>query len=59
MLVALDIHKTNALHSWSAHKLQWLEDPNQSSADNLNKVRHETSRHYRNEIKEHVKGIIK
>ena len=28
-------------------KMQWLHDPNQSNADNLNNVRHEASRHFR------------
>jgi hypothetical protein len=27
-------------------KMQWLQDPNQSSTDNLNNVRHEASRHF-------------
>ena len=27
--------------------MQWLQDPNQSNADNLNNVRHEASRHFR------------
>ena len=29
-------------------KMQWLQDPNQSSVDNLNNVRREASRHFRN-----------
>jgi dsDNA-specific endonuclease/ATPase MutS2 len=28
-------------------KMQWLQHPNQSNADNLNNVRHEASRHFR------------
>jgi len=28
-------------------KMQWLQNPNQSNADNLNNVRRETSRHSR------------
>jgi hypothetical protein len=28
-------------------KVQWLQDPNQSNADNLNNVRTEASRHFR------------
>jgi len=28
--------------------IQWLQDPNQSNEDNLNNVRHEASRHFRN-----------
>jgi hypothetical protein len=38
--------------------LQWLEDSSQSSGDNFNTVRRETSRHYRNKIKEYLKGKI-
>jgi hypothetical protein len=32
-------------------KMQWIQDPIQSNADNLNYVKHEVSRHYRNKIK--------
>jgi len=32
-------------------KLQWVEDPGQSNVDNLNNVRHEASRHFRNKKK--------
>ena len=28
--------------------MQWLQDPNQSNVDNLNNVRRETNRHFRN-----------
>ena len=27
--------------------MQWLEDPNESSVDNLNNVKREVSRHFR------------
>jgi hypothetical protein len=27
--------------------MQWLQDPNKSSLDNLNNARHEASRHFR------------
>ena len=39
-------------------KMQWLQDPNQSSADNLNTVRCEASRHCRNKTKEYLKAKI-
>ena len=39
-------------------KVQWLQDPNQSSVDNLNNVRHEASRHFRNKKKEYLKAKI-
>jgi hypothetical protein len=31
--------------------MQWLNDPNQSNVDNLNSVRCESSRHFRNKEK--------
>jgi uncharacterized protein YaaR (DUF327 family) len=39
-------------------KLQWLQDQNEINGDNLNNVRHEASRHFRNKKKEHLKDII-
>jgi len=38
--------------------MQWLQDPNQSSVDNLNDLRHEDSRHFRNKKKEYLKAKI-
>jgi hypothetical protein len=32
-------------------KLQWLRDPSEINGDNLNKVRREASRHFRNKKK--------
>ena len=32
-------------------KMQWVQDPSQSNVDNLNKVRREVSRHFRNKKK--------
>jgi hypothetical protein len=29
-------------------KMQWLQNPNQSNVDNLNNVRHQANRHFRN-----------
>jgi len=37
-------------------KMQWLQDPNQSTLDNLNNVKHEASRHFRNKKKEYLKA---
>jgi hypothetical protein len=37
-------------------KIQWLQDPNQSNADNPNNIRHEASRHFRNKKKENLKA---
>jgi len=39
-------------------KMKWLQDPNQSNIDNLNNVRREDSRHFRNKKKEYLKATI-
>jgi hypothetical protein len=39
-------------------KLQWLQDPNEINVDNLNIVRREASRHFRNKKREYLKGKI-
>jgi hypothetical protein len=33
-------------------KLEWLQDPSEINLDNLNTVRHDASRHFRNKKKE-------
>jgi hypothetical protein len=33
-------------------KLQWLQDPSKVNGDNLNNVRHEASRYFRNKMRE-------
>jgi len=38
-------------------KMQWLQKPNQKNADNLNNVRYEASRHFKNK-KEYLKAKI-
>jgi len=38
---------------------QWLQDPSKSNVDNLNNVRSEASRHFRNKKKEYLKAEIK
>jgi len=38
--------------------MQWLQDSNQSNADNLNNVRYEAGRHFRNKNKECLKAQI-
>ena len=38
--------------------MQWVQDPNQSNVDNLNNVRLEASRHFRNTKKEYLKAKI-
>jgi hypothetical protein len=39
-------------------KMQWLQHPNQSNIDNLNNVRCEARRHFRNKKKEYLKAKI-
>jgi hypothetical protein len=39
-----------------ANNMQWLRYPNQSNVDNLNNVRREASRHFRNKRKEYMEA---
>jgi hypothetical protein len=39
-------------------KLQWLQDPNEINENNLNNVRREASRHFRNKKREYLKDKI-
>ena len=36
--------------------MQWLQNPNQSNVDNLNNVRYEASRHFKNTNKEYLQA---
>ena len=38
--------------------MRWVQDPNQSNVDNLNNVRCEASRHFRNKKREYLKVTI-
>jgi len=38
--------------------MQWIQDPSQNNVDNLNNVRCEASRHFRNKKKEYLKAEI-
>ena len=38
--------------------MQWVQDTSQNKVDNLNSVRHETSRHFRNKKKECLRDKI-
>jgi len=38
--------------------MQWIQDPNQTSVDNLTNVRREASRHFRNKRKAYLKAKI-
>jgi hypothetical protein len=39
-------------------KLQWLQGPSEINEDNLNNVRHEASRHFRNKKRDYMKDKI-
>jgi hypothetical protein len=39
-------------------KLQWLQDPSEINGDNLNNVRREASRHFRNKRREYLRDKI-
>jgi hypothetical protein len=39
-------------------KLQWVQDPSEINRDNLNNIRREASRHFRNEKREYLKDKI-
>jgi len=39
-------------------KMQWVQDPSQRNVDNLNTVRAEASRHFRNKKKAYLKAKI-
>jgi hypothetical protein len=39
-------------------KLQWLQDPSEINGDNLNNVRREASRHFRNKEREYLEDKI-
>ena len=38
--------------------MQWVQDPSQRNVDNLNNVRHEATRHFRNKKKAYLKAKI-
>jgi hypothetical protein len=38
--------------------LQWLQDPSEINGDNLNNIRHEASRHFRNKKRKYLKDKI-
>jgi lipoate-protein ligase A len=46
------------IDQWKQAKLQWLQNPNQINRDNLQNLRRESSRTFRNKISECLKGKI-
>ena len=39
--------------------MQWIKDPSQSNVNNLNNVRREVSRHFRNKKKAYLREILR
>jgi len=39
-------------------KMQWIQDPSQSNAGNLNNVRQDASRHFRNKKKAYLRAKV-
>jgi hypothetical protein len=39
-------------------KLQWLQDPSEINGDNLNNIRREASRHFRNKMLQYLQDKI-
>jgi hypothetical protein len=46
------------LHQRKQVKLQWLHDPSEINRDNLNNIRCETSRHFRNKRREYLNDKV-
>ena len=46
------------LHQWKQAKMQCIQDPSQRSVDNLNNIRCDASRHFRNKKKAYLKAKI-
>jgi len=55
---SLDEECSSFLYQRKQAEMQWLQNPNQSNVDNLNNVRHEASRHFRNKKKEYQRAKI-
>ena len=67
---SLDLHELKQHQSWFDEEClcfldqrkqaikEWVQDPNKSNVDNLNNVRGEDSRHFRNKQKEYQKAKI-
>jgi hypothetical protein len=53
-----DEEYSKLLHQKKQAKLQWLQDPNEINGDNLNNVRFEAKRYFRNKKRGYLKGKI-
>jgi hypothetical protein len=47
---------TFLLYQRKQAKLKWLQDPSEINGDNLNNIRRETSRHFRNKKRKYLKN---
>jgi len=67
---SLDLHESKQHKPWfdkecvdfldqrKQDKMQWIQDPSQSNVDNLNNIRRDASRHFRNKKKAYLKVKI-
>jgi hypothetical protein len=53
-----NLHAYLGDHQGKQATLQWLQDPSEISGVNLNNIRRETERHFRNEKREYLKDKI-
>jgi hypothetical protein len=53
-----DYECSKLIEQWKQAKLQWLQNLSQINGDNLQNLRHETSRTFRNKKSEYLKGRI-
>jgi len=54
----LDEECLGILDQMKRAKIQWVQDPSQSNVENLNEVRREVSRHFRNKKKAYLRAKI-
>jgi hypothetical protein len=53
-----DEGSSNPLHQKKQARVQWLQEPSQINEDNLNTVRREASRHFKNKKGEYLRDKI-
>jgi hypothetical protein len=53
-----DDERSKLIDQWKQAKLQWLQNTRQNHGDNLQNLRRETSRTFRNNKREYLKGKI-
>jgi 5-methylcytosine-specific restriction endonuclease McrBC GTP-binding regulatory subunit McrB len=46
------------LNQWKHAQLQWVQNPSEINWDNLNNIRREASRHFRNKKREYLRDKI-